>query len=179
MTLCDNQMFIIFYSFLGTPLHKVIRHSFSLIMSQILTSKNYHTTTLTLDYCILILDEPRIILQQHSSSRFYLNNPTSRKCFNIWSQVVCSRAYTIIFILKNYTQEQKYCSFEISRKLRQCLEVDLILERHKLMNKWDSVKVAGNHKIQSAQILPFWADPNLLWRNFNNEIEFFFTKFGP
>ena len=37
--------------------------------------------------------------------------------------VVCSSAYTIIFILKNDTQEQKYCSFEISRKLRQCLEV--------------------------------------------------------
>ena len=104
-------------------LHKVMRHSFSLIMSQILTSKNYHTTTLLLEHCILILDEPRIILEQHSSSIFYLNNPTSQKCFNIWSQVVCSSAYTIIFILKNDTQEQKYCSFEISRKLRQCLEV--------------------------------------------------------
>ena len=123
MTLCDNQMFIIFYSFLVKTLHKVIRHSFSLIMSQILASKNYHTTTLPLEHCILILDEPRIILEQHSSSRFYLNNATSRKCFNIWSQVVCSSAYTIIFILKNDTQEQKYCSFEISRKLRQCLEV--------------------------------------------------------
>ena len=123
MTLCDNQMFIIFYSFLVKTLHKVIRHSFSLIMSQILASKNYHTTTLLLEHCILILDEARIILEQHSSTRFFLNNPTSQKCFNIWSQVVCSSAYTIIFILKNDTQEQKYCSFEISRKLRQCLEV--------------------------------------------------------
>ena len=94
MTLCDNQMFIIFYSFLVKTLHKVIRHSFSLIMSQILASKNYHTTTLPLEHCILILDEPRIILEQHSSSRFYLNNATSRKCFNIWSQVqgVCRQS---------------------------------------------------------------------------------------